>query len=281
MGIAILMVIFYHQRWLYGGGFSWFHRYGEFGVDIFVFLSGIGIWHSLEKNNLLTYSKNRINRLLFPCLFAGIIKSIGIYFGYGNGVVKLTRFLSLDLWFIDAIILFYVIAPILHKSIKKYGWPMGIPFMLVGLISLFPNVLNFPWKLILARFSAFVFGMTLASNPTLLGKWWYLLSGLAFSLLFFIPLHCATAYLLFCVALPFCMVVTCLIIHGMGNTIRTIFSMIGGASLEIYLWHEYLFAVSTNEVSRFSEFPLTSFIVGFFLTIIAVIGTKFVLHSIR
>ena len=53
MGVAILMVIMYHAFCcnLPMGPVSHILRYGYLGVDIFIFLSAIGLCYSFEKNN--------------------------------------------------------------------------------------------------------------------------------------------------------------------------------------------------------------------------------------
>lgn len=44
---------------------------GNFGVDIFLFLSGLGCYYSLSKNRggYLCYFKRRFSRLMIPCAY--------------------------------------------------------------------------------------------------------------------------------------------------------------------------------------------------------------------
>ena len=46
---------------------------GYVGVDIFMFLSAIGLFYSLENNSIIVFYKHRIKRLLFPVLIISII----------------------------------------------------------------------------------------------------------------------------------------------------------------------------------------------------------------
>lgn len=72
MGVAILMVIMYHAFCcnLPMGPVSHILRYGYLGVDIFIFLSAIGLCYSFEKNSIRRFYTNRIIRILplFLCL---------------------------------------------------------------------------------------------------------------------------------------------------------------------------------------------------------------------
>ena len=55
MGIAMLFIMLFHQSWIWGTNpiylpFIFFHIYGNWGVDIFFFVSGFGLFFSLKKN---------------------------------------------------------------------------------------------------------------------------------------------------------------------------------------------------------------------------------------
>ena len=64
-GIAILWVVLFHaQLGLSGLGYQ-IQRIGYGGVDLFFFLSGFGLYHSLERSSdLRGYLKRRCERLL-------------------------------------------------------------------------------------------------------------------------------------------------------------------------------------------------------------------------
>lgn len=69
MALAIIFVVIYHFKcWI--GGFPWYIgiiiKYGYIGVDIFFFLSGFGLTYSFQKNNIKTFYKNRLKKIL-PC----------------------------------------------------------------------------------------------------------------------------------------------------------------------------------------------------------------------
>ena len=69
LGIATLLIVLFHSsalnfNELLGANIisnilNFIKRTGNIGVDIFLFLSGIGLYFSLSKNNLKQYYKNR------------------------------------------------------------------------------------------------------------------------------------------------------------------------------------------------------------------------------
>lgn len=65
-GLAILWIVFFHTRLgLENSVIGWFQGQGFAGVDGFFFLSGFGLYHSLQKSNDLGgYTRRRLERLL-------------------------------------------------------------------------------------------------------------------------------------------------------------------------------------------------------------------------
>lgn len=68
MGVAILMVIFYHLIGATESKVFMPFYLGFMGVDIFLFLSGYGLCHAYSKYNILTFYKKRFYRI-FPLYF--------------------------------------------------------------------------------------------------------------------------------------------------------------------------------------------------------------------
>lgn len=68
MGCAILWVMFYHSEFAsHSSLFNMVKSMGYGGVDIFLFLSGMGIFFSLKNNSLGKYIYNRIRRIYLWC----------------------------------------------------------------------------------------------------------------------------------------------------------------------------------------------------------------------
>ena len=75
MGISMVSIMLYHQNWITNGiFFEWVRMLGYIGVEVFLFISGFGIAHSLAKNSLGQYYKNRVIRLIPACILFGLCK---------------------------------------------------------------------------------------------------------------------------------------------------------------------------------------------------------------
>ncbi len=143
MGFAALWVVLFHSfirlpdwlpGWLYEP-LNLFQTFGYGGVDIFLFVSGIGIYQSLSKNDPGQYFKNRLSRI-YPIWGTYVVMMLAVFalgyhqyfsikeiFGYltffGNWSSEL---LYQGNWYVYTIMLFYVLAPIpffLLRSSKR------------------------------------------------------------------------------------------------------------------------------------------------------------------
>ena len=104
---------------------SFLVRIGFSGVDVFFFLSGMGLVRSMAKNSLGNYYIHRISRVYFPFLLIGLLHipvyGIGIaeclkrvtgysfYFGYMYSL----------LWFVPAILTLYYFFPLYYMIISR------------------------------------------------------------------------------------------------------------------------------------------------------------------
>lgn len=129
MGLSMLSIMLFHQYFTSSIPFNIFHNFGYWGVDIFLFLSGMGLVKSINNNSLKVYYFRRFNRLIPSCLLCGTTKYIisllvVSYFailkkGLNIGILSM---MSLDLWFIHTIIILYAISPLLYYSLKKWTY---------------------------------------------------------------------------------------------------------------------------------------------------------------
>lgn len=181
MGIATLLIIICHApiygvqmpQWL-----SIFLSNGGLGVDIFLFLSGMGMynsWTSNKKkgNSLLFWLFKRYIRIIIP----SILIIIPIYFLGVNqthkSVIELLIELSglgalfgkSPLWFISCILLLYIITPLF--SIILYGKRKMLWLILLSLtfftIAYMPPHNNI-WHFIINRWPSYLLGFALAPN---------------------------------------------------------------------------------------------------------------------
>ena len=74
MGLSMVFIMLFHQYFTSVFPFNLFHNYGHWGVDVFLFLSGMGLVNSLEKNSIKDYYKRRFMRLVPSCIFCGSLK---------------------------------------------------------------------------------------------------------------------------------------------------------------------------------------------------------------
>lgn len=128
MGLSMISIMLFHQYFISITPFNVFHHFGYWGVDVFLFLSGMGLVKSINNNSLKVYYIRRFNRLIPSCLLCGTMKYIislllVSYFAIlKKGLnISILSIMSLDLWFIHTIIILYVISPLLYYSLKK--WP--------------------------------------------------------------------------------------------------------------------------------------------------------------
>lgn len=146
MGLASLLIILFH----WGGASTWLQRvigmYGYLGVEIFMFISGYGIYHSLSKGGALhAFYRRRAVRMLPTCIIAGILLVEAWHIGdpylysYSSLYFKLA-FVGLDVWYIRTQLIFYLVAPLVFAVFAKNRCNL----LLMGLYSVFAVALITP-----------------------------------------------------------------------------------------------------------------------------------------
>ena len=145
MGFAILWIMLFHLRVPTDIDIiDFFRSVGYGGVDIFLFLSGFGLYYSLSRKNfdLKKYYKSRFFRILpefwvvigvvflaqmdfsTRAIYQLICKAttLGYWIGYRD-----------ESWFISCIVFLYAIFPVYFKLFKKYGYKASFYFIGAGL----------------------------------------------------------------------------------------------------------------------------------------------------
>ena len=155
MGAAILMIILFHVALPRSSAFFGLRRVGNVGVDIFLFLSGIGLWYSWTKqmakcqmDSVKAFShewwqfyKRRLVRvyptwLLIACLYYIPRYHNGLnWWAHGHGLADLLGDIlvnwdfwlhdELTFWYIPAIMMLYLFAPMFMELIRRhpvYRW---------------------------------------------------------------------------------------------------------------------------------------------------------------
>lgn len=294
MGLAMISVVLFHQPWFDWGPFDFFHRTGFYGVEVFLFVSGWGIFQSLSRNPIKIYFKNRIIRMMPTCIIIGIMQAIFCFCGWDNGVnhplAYIFMCLGLFKWFVYAILLYYTLAPWVYKLLRQeylFGLFMTIVLVLVflcradesffegSLLSVIPNILY--------RFPAFLMGMWLARYSQFFSH--IVKFGLFSFILFFLLLYSFSEVhysvilnsMVFVVSIPFILYILSFVVR---NNVHNIFYrgivIVGTCSLEVYLWHDFFF----RGFSISSNFPsIILFFLSCLLTAVSVEFTRYMLRN--
>lgn len=116
---------------------------GRLGVPLFFMLSGALLIN--KEYTLGSFFKKRFTRVLVPAIFWLIIISIINQIFLGNGNVDLNYIIAHAAfpWFVYAILGIYLFIPILNSFIKEYGNKGAGFFILVWLIFIIGNNLNY------------------------------------------------------------------------------------------------------------------------------------------
>jgi len=185
MGVSILWVLWFHSNLelnffpmnTVNRFFVFLKSIGYGGVDIFLLLSGMGVYNSLSKNDLSVYIKNRLKRIIptwwigYSVITLANIKLFSVSYSPIEiiGGMTLTGFLTQlpnqGNWYVSFIVLLYFVAPIFH-SIYKDGKNKSLVCILLVILSL---VITVPFwgnsRLIgISRIPIFVIGMYISAN---------------------------------------------------------------------------------------------------------------------
>lgn len=152
-GIAILFVLFGHQAYIFNSG--------AFGVNIFLIISGYGIFSSYLKNNNKNYFAKKIKKVYLPYLMVTITTLLFYVYSVRYKISKkiiLFSLLGLDftyiydktMWYISFIfyqyILFYIICFILSKiNLKKFKENSNIKHYLIIFLDFILNIIIYKY----------------------------------------------------------------------------------------------------------------------------------------
>ena len=261
----MICILLFHEKFMPGPFFESIRHWGHLGVDVFLFLSGYGIAHSLNRNSLGKYYYNRIVRMFPSCLMWGtmaLLVSLFIDRTFPPLRYYVLTPLCLDKWFIYAIVLFYAISPFLFRLAKCNAF-----FFLTAAycISLFNGCYKlyewWPLNWTLDRFPVYCVGMAMSFLKDSKIDWKILLvSGLfLFHLVFkIIPGPQVSLYLFFIPTIPILFILSHYVKIALSSiSIAKFVEWMGVNSLEIYLTHELVFReISKLEMNSYLQFLL-------------------------
>lgn len=266
MGIAMLSVMLFHQCFTRVVPLNIFHNIGNWGVDVFLFLSGMGLVRSLEKYPLLTYYMRRFKRIIPCCVLCGTTKYI-IFLMLGSSVAILEDGLkmgwwslaSLDLWFIPSIIILYLISPILYCTLCKWtSITLATIFisMYISGLTISP-IVGFDWNTPLGVFSCTIERMPVFAAGmfvSIKNKWIndkipysvpFIIAAIGIILLnktgFSLYGYKAYIYMSLTLGMPSLIMINICFLKILPNMFKSCIVFCGSYSLELYLVHEFIF----------------------------------------
>lgn len=277
MGIAILIVVYGHYFYYHSGlqlyqylNITMWYTIGS--VDIFIFLSGFGIWRSLSRNgDPLRFMQRRLSRLL-PSYLPFILLFCGFCFltGTMNKWQVLGNLTTFGWWaqmggqfnwYIPSLIVMYLLSPLFYRIIETYGrkslWAIPLMWLIsAGCVgtSLMIGVSRFPvyfLGLYLGRQAAE--GRVPTRNQLRLSGVAALVSMLALYVFVQIIPNGLSRYGLwwhpYLFSTPGCLFFTswCLQKHekwAITRALNRFLRFLGENSFEIYLWHILVYTVA-------------------------------------
>ncbi len=123
MGIAIIMIVFFHVALPRSSAFFGVKRMGNMGVDIFFFLSGIGLWFAWVKRSEVLHFYRRLFSTLFylPDYLGGQRFSSSLVDLIGDITINWDFWLhdELTFWYIPATLMLYLWAPWYMRLLQR------------------------------------------------------------------------------------------------------------------------------------------------------------------
>ena len=303
MGVAMLLVFCFHAVGEWAP--SYIHDIcskGIIGVDIFIFLSAIGLSFSLEKNNnIFIFYKRRIKRIfptywfIMTCvyLFVSTLNKVGImpndYYRYPHNLWEIIQTYSTIgywikdglyyLWYIPAITILYLFFPLIFRLFRKITWRKScFTCLLPSLIIMYlPMQLTDAQWCLIYRIGIFMFGAifyhflklnkelpTITYFLGIIGIIFYIIRGIYnWENFHYQIIEDAIFYII----LPFILLSTTLLFKN--HLIEKSLYFIGTISLEFYLVHEFILRLMET-ISNFifsMSVPIQK-IVGFILSLL-------------
>ena len=174
MGVAMLWVLLLHMDVDCPFPLNVIKRLGNCGVDIFLFVSGIGMVYSLSKRTgLLAFYRRRARRI-FPeaMLYIGIYGLICVCSGYYGIPMMVADCLGMGFWlsakgfnwYYSFILMIYLVVPLMYRLLcgerTRYVWAIAMSAASMVLLFLLNDAAGMVRiQIAFARVSTFVIGM--------------------------------------------------------------------------------------------------------------------------
>ncbi len=317
-GISIIWIILFHAKAMlklnYTFGFSLLKPldaligYGNMGVEVFLFCSGVFLYFSYYRNsNLLTFTKKRLSRLFWP-----VVIITGLFWVYVYLVKKsdLSLFMSKltmmdfwlsgdqQIWFVACILVCYLIYPYIYAYLfeSKFLNTFLRLCILLAMTALLTLLLrsNYPdiysnVEIALTRFPVFFIGCYFAklvyekkSFPVYFYAICFALVIFAFAILELDVLHGVWRRWFYLVGgIPLTFVFVFILNLLKCKPLNKLFAFFGGISLNLYVSH--IMVIKVYQMTEFSEHKrllhyliimIASVIIGYLAELLIVAITK-------
>ena len=292
MGWAILWIMMLHFTFTQIKPLGFIAQYGFAGVEIFMLVSGFGLYFSLNKNsNISHFYKKRLLRIFPTYYILGIFASTLLY--HDTIISYLYRYTTIGFWiggvysewYIPSIVILYLFAPFLKKL---FDWKLLYIIAVVCCICLIISYIlvannlitkGEPHFFMLYRIPAFLLGMACAYwiKNSISKKYFYylLLAGIPFFLLLFPRHHEIYNFKYFSLIFLLPLLTICFTsISKLIRIINPLLSAIGKASLEIYIIQGMIFHAIVTELIKI-PIEFHDMISIFFIILSSILGISF------
>ena len=280
---------------------------GNSGVDIFLFLSGIGLYFSFSNNpDVPSFYRRRFLRII-PTSFVvafiiTILSPIKSIWHFLARITFIDYFIiksdSNPFWYISAIILLYLLFPLFYKLIGKFKiWGAAVIVVVSVIIFVLLYFVDYDYlyqiEMLLARIPVFVAGILIAP---LVKKGYEIsnvkaliicLSGILYFPLLFIlmgalpgNLRFAKHYLYCPLAVFVVFIITFICSHVKLSFLTKPFEFLGLYSLEFYLIHPMLYIYMSDKIGFFKEHQIFYAITAMAVSLLLAIILKYVIKKI-
>lgn len=257
MGIATIMIIVCHSTSYVGSLPELVQRsIGSLGYacDMFLFLSGIGMWNSMKRvrskqQSVLIWLRNRYIRIIVP--FVVIVLPVCLYNGNGvfETIIRLTGFdylfFQLGLWFVSCILLLYILTPVLDIAVRSnmkwfYVSLFICVFLIIGCVDWGQGQQMKNLQFVCNRFPCYVLGYTIATDVMSGRKisllWMIVVPLIIFVILYYMNHRFSFYFSLFWLqGIPAVALIAIVLSLLKCSILNMILSFVGSISLESYL----------------------------------------------
>lgn len=169
MGLATLWILLLHSTaWFSSFPLGCLKATGYCGVDLFLFLSAVGLYFSWQNNkqDTVSFLKRRFLRLFPAYILIALIRCFLENTGKRYFVLLITTLSfwildDLSVWFIAGIVILYLLTPLILKTMEKAG--KSVLVLYIGLAFLVGYLMKgTPQNLFFARIPSFLFGFLAA-----------------------------------------------------------------------------------------------------------------------